>query len=158
MSLFPEEPRKIRERIRRYERLLKKEIEEFGQISDGYGKRYLLGPLYLLLDDTAGALAHYEWFEGMFPGDLGHPMHTLCWSLALYRTGDLTAAEAKLRQLIGTNRYVLPCLLDGEMPDGNVALETYPGEFFRFEDVPAELYDLWDEAALSLARTIYESC
>ena len=157
MDLFPKEPRQIRERIRRYERLLQKEIDEFGQISDGYGKRYLLGPLYLLLDDTAGALAHYERFEAMFPGDRGHPMHLLCWSLVLYRVGQQAAAATKLRQLVTDNRYVLPRLLSGETPVLDLDVEVHPGEVFAFEDVPTELYDLWDEKAQTWAQTVYDS-
>ena len=44
-ELFPTDPKRIRERIRRYERALKRELEE-GYGGDGYGKRFLLGPLY----------------------------------------------------------------------------------------------------------------
>ncbi len=60
MSLFPHEPYEIKDRLRRYERLLTKEVETFGLISDGYGKRYLLGLLYMLLGDVDGALASYS--------------------------------------------------------------------------------------------------
>jgi len=55
-DLFPTDPKRIRERIRRYERALKRELEE-GYGGDGYCKRYLLGPLYMLMGDVAGALA-----------------------------------------------------------------------------------------------------
>ena len=41
---IPKTPQKIRERIRRYERKLRKEKEESGMIHDGAGKRYFLGP------------------------------------------------------------------------------------------------------------------
>lgn len=62
MPQFPKEPKKIRALITRYERELRKESEKFGFIDDSYGKRYLLGPLYLLLDDLAGAVKSFEWF------------------------------------------------------------------------------------------------
>ena len=39
-DLFPTDPKRIRERIRRYERALKRELEE-GYGGDGYGKRFL---------------------------------------------------------------------------------------------------------------------
>ncbi len=55
-DLFPTDPKRIRERIRRYERALKRELET-GYGGDGYRKRYLLGPLYMLMDDVDGALA-----------------------------------------------------------------------------------------------------
>lgn len=44
MSFFPTDPKKIRARIRSYERKLQKELDETGMIHDGYGKRYLLWP------------------------------------------------------------------------------------------------------------------
>ena len=54
---FPEDPKKLKSRIRSYERSLKQD-----PMDDGYGKRYLLGPMYLLLGDVDGALRHYAWF------------------------------------------------------------------------------------------------
>jgi hypothetical protein len=39
MLEFPNEPKKIRARIRRYERKLRKEYEATGFYGDGYGKR-----------------------------------------------------------------------------------------------------------------------
>ena len=74
---FPQDPKKIRARIRRYERSLRQEQERFGHIGDGYGKRYLLGPLYLLMGDTDGALQSYTWFDQTFAGDSDEPLHLL---------------------------------------------------------------------------------
>ena len=96
MFQFPKTPGKIRERIRRYERDLRREQKTHGFIDDGYGKRYLLGPLYLLLGDLSGALESFKWFEQTFPTDMGDPFHHLCWTLALYRSGDLAGASLKL--------------------------------------------------------------
>ena len=56
---FPEDPKRIRARIRRYERSLRQEQKRFGHIGDGSGKRYLLGPLYLLMGDTKGPAVVY---------------------------------------------------------------------------------------------------
>ena len=66
---IPKTPQRIRERIRRYERKLQKEKEESGMIHDGAGKRYFLGPLYLLMDDLDGAVDSFRWFEKEFPDD-----------------------------------------------------------------------------------------
>jgi hypothetical protein len=103
------------ERIRRYERVLQRESRSAGLISDGYGKRYLLGPLYLLAGDVAGALRSYEWYEREFPDDCGDPMQYLCWSLALYWGGDKESARKKLSQTMLQNLYLMPYLL-GEDP------------------------------------------
>ena len=67
MFQFPKDPKKIRARIRRYERALRKEYERHGFIGDGFGKRYLLGPMYLIMGDLAGALRSFGWFEEVFP-------------------------------------------------------------------------------------------
>jgi len=111
MDNFPHDPRKIRARIRRYERALRREQASYGFINDGGGKRSLLGPLYLLMGDTAGALQSFTWFVRTFPDDSGDPLQSLCWTLALYRAGDLEHAATKLRQTMLSNLYLLPRLL-----------------------------------------------
>lgn len=114
MDTFPHDPRTIRTRIRRYERALREEQARFDGIRDGAGTRYMLGPLYLLLGDTAGALRSFAWFAETFPDDSGDPVHHLCWTLALYRDGDMRRAAAKLRQTMLSNLYLLPRLLGRE--------------------------------------------
>lgn len=49
-NFFPTDPKKIRDTIRRYERAFKGP-----HYDDGPGKRFLLGPIYLLMGDTPGA-------------------------------------------------------------------------------------------------------
>jgi hypothetical protein len=95
MSFFPKDPKKIRTRIRSYERKLRKEKEKYGDYSDGYGKRYLLGTLYLLMDDTEGALTYFDWFEQEFPDDSGDTIHYLSWTLAQFRAGALEARRVQ---------------------------------------------------------------
>ena len=52
----PKEAKKIRQRIRRYERALEQEKRRLGNYRDGSGKRLLLGPLYMIPGDLEGAL------------------------------------------------------------------------------------------------------
>ena len=108
---IPKESRKIKDRIRRYERAFKKDELEYGFIRDGYGKRYLLGLLYLVLNDTEGAYNSYKWFEETFPDDAGDPLCYLCWTLTLYRKGDSVSASNKLIQTMLQNLYLIPHLL-----------------------------------------------
>lgn len=54
MFNIPKDNKKIKAQIHRYERALKKELDEYGCYDDGAGKRYMLGPLYLILGDVAG--------------------------------------------------------------------------------------------------------
>ncbi len=90
------ENQKIRSRLRSYERKLEKEKKEHGYYHDGAGKRYQIGPHYMLLGGNDGALAASEWFEKEFPDDIGVPDHFLCWSLALYRSGNEIGAAKKV--------------------------------------------------------------
>jgi tetratricopeptide (TPR) repeat protein len=105
------ELQKIRSRLRRYERALAQEKKKYGDYSDGAGKRYEIGPLYMLLGDQEGAVAAFEWFEREFEDDSGRPDHLLCWSLALHRAGDEAGAAKKLRQAMLSNLYLIPHLL-----------------------------------------------
>jgi hypothetical protein len=75
---FPQDPKKIRTRMRSDERALRREQERFGFIRDGAGKRYMLGPLYVLMDDMEGALQSFAWFAQTFPDDSGERLHFLC--------------------------------------------------------------------------------
>lgn len=148
MYQFPKGPKKIRDRITRYERELRKEHEKYGSISDDFGKRYLLGPLYLILGDLAGAIRSFEWFEQTFSGDMGEPFHALCWTLALYRSGDIAGATRKLRQAMLSNLYLIPHLLGLEQDK----LDIWHGSNLEAKDyvqyAPAEILGLWDQQAL----------
>ena len=55
MLAVPEDPKKIRARILGYERTLRGEKRKFGVHTDGAGKRYLVGPLYMVMGDQDGA-------------------------------------------------------------------------------------------------------
>jgi tetratricopeptide (TPR) repeat protein len=93
---IPKDPQKIKAQIQRYEQALKQEKKTFDAIDDSAGKRYLLGPLYLLMGDIPGAVKSFAWFAKSFPDDMGEPFQYLCWSLALYRSGKLKEATQKL--------------------------------------------------------------
>ena len=154
-DLFPSGPKRIRERIRRYERALKRELEE-GYGGDGYGKRYLLGPLYMLMGDVDGALASFEWYEDAYPDDSGDPYQYLIWALALFRGGRRQEAFNKLYQTMLENLYLVPFLL-GQNPQ---RLDIWHGsnlEWIEYAvDVPQELLNLWDDVALQWAREVSE--
>jgi len=154
---FPKKPRKIRAWITRYERKLRKESDKFGYISDGYGKRYLLGPLYMLLGDLDGAIRSFEWFEQTFPDDIGDPVQYLCWTLALYRAGNIAGATHKLRQTMLSNLYLIPHLLSEDQDELAIWHGTNIAEKSYLRYWPAEIWALWDEPALRWARKTYDS-
>jgi hypothetical protein len=157
MYEFPKEPKKIRARIRRYERELRKEFERFGSFSDGFGKRYLLGPLYMILGDLPGAIRSFEWFEQTFPNDIGEPFHSLCWTLALYRSGNILGAKHKLLQTMLMNLYLIPRLVGIEQEELDIWHGSNVAEKDYLQYAPPEIWGLWDDRALQWAKEMYQS-
>ena len=157
MSRFPNAPRKIKERIKRYEDDLHKEFKKFRYISDDSGKRYMIGPMYLLLGDISGAIKSFEWFEKEFSDDSGEPFHLLCWALALYQSNDRAKAAKKLCRAMLSNLYLLPYLVSIEQPPLDIwQSSNWEGKEY-VEQGPAELLQLWDEQALRWAKELYQS-
>ncbi len=157
MFKFPKDPRKIKERIKRYERKLSKEYAETGFLSDGYGKRYLLGPLYMVLGDLSGAIRSFEWFEQTFPDDIGEPFQCLCWTLALYRSGSIVKASFKLRQTMLSNLYLVPHLLGLEQNELDIWHGSNVAEKDYLQYAPPEIWTLWDKSALQWVKDTHDS-
>ena len=154
-DIFPKTPKAIRARIRSYERKLKQELEVRNG-GDGYGKRFLLGPLYMLLGDVDGALASFDWYEKAYPGDGGDAYQFLTWALTLYRKELRHEAFNKLYQTMLENLYLVPHLL-GQNPQ---PLDIWHGsnlsEIDYALDIPSELLDLWNEEARQWALGVSE--
>jgi tetratricopeptide (TPR) repeat protein len=146
-SLFPRDPKKLKERLQRYERELRHEQKLYGGYDDSGGKRYLLGSMYLLLGDTAGAVKSFKWFETTFPDDSGEPGFWLCWALALYRAGKTEAALAKLPVAMLSNLYLIPYLIGQPQPEYDIRHQSNWEEADYLAYIPPELFDLWDEPA-----------
>lgn len=102
--------KKIKTCIARYERNFKK--PPHACLNDGGGTRFLLGPMYLLIDDTEGALKHYRWFQRKFPDSIDEPLHTLSWTLALLRSNQPAKALEGLKRTHLANAYLIPGLLN----------------------------------------------
>ena len=107
MYILPHSAKKIRERAMRYRRSLINEEKNHGYISDGAGKRYLVGPLFVLADDLGKAIDYYKWYEEEFSDDSGEPLHYIYWALALFRVGNIKEAEKKLLEALVQNIYIL---------------------------------------------------
>lgn len=112
MYTLPDSPKKLRERAMRYRRSLAKEKKDHGYINDGAGKRYLIGPLFVLSGDLEKAIDYYQWYEEEFSDDSGEPIHYIYWVLALLRTERKKDAERKLLEALIQNIYILPTLVD----------------------------------------------
>ena len=150
-----DEKKKIRARLRKYERRLQKEKKEYGSYDDGAGKRYQVGPHYMLLDDNDGALAAFQWFEREFADDAGEPSHSLCWSLALYRGGNEIGAAKKLRQTMLANLYLVPRLLGFPISELDIWHGSSHAEPSHAEHVPKAYLQIWTDAERQWAAGLY---
>lgn len=151
-----EQHKKIKARIRRYERSLRKEQAEHGSIYDGYGKRYLLGPLYLQIGDLSGTLQSFRWFEQTFADDIGEPSQYLCWALALYKVDNLDLARRKLVQTMLRNLYLVPHLLGMKQPELDIWHASNIERPDYLEYLPGEYLELWDDDARTWAESVYQ--
>ena len=78
MTDFPSTDKGLKQRIFSYRRSLTKEKQTRNYIDDGYGKRYLLFCLYLLLGDHKKAQDYFDWYEKEFSDDVGEPIQLFC--------------------------------------------------------------------------------
>ena len=154
-DIFPKTPKTIRARIRSYERKLRQEIETRCG-GDGYGKRFLLGPLYMLLGDVDGALASFDWYEKAYPDDSGEPYQFLTWSLTLYRIELRQEASNKLYHTMLENLYLVPHLLGQNPQPLDISHWSDILEIDYALNIPSELLELWDDEARQWAREISE--
>ncbi len=148
---------KIRARLRSYERKLQQERHEYGFYRDGAGKRYHIGPLYMLLGDNEAALAAFQWFEKEFPDDSGEPAHCLCWSLALYRAGNELGAAKTLRRTMLTNLYLLPYLLGSPIAEITMWHGSSDASSSYIAYIPESYLELWTDAERHWASGLYHS-
>jgi len=156
-SAMLKDQKKIKAKIGRYERSLRDEQTRTGFISDGYGKRYLLGPLHMQLGDIEGALDSFDWYENAFPDDVGEPFQYLCWALALFKVGRIDEARKKLVNTMIMNLYLVPHLLNMEIARFDIWHFTNTAEPEYLNYLPEEYVDLWDEDSLAWAKSVYEN-
>ena len=151
------EEQKIRSRLRNYERKLQQGKKKFGYYDEGAGRRYLIGPHYMLLGDNEGALEALEWLEQEFDDDVGEPGHLLCWTLALHRAGHLIGAARKLRQAMFSNLYLVPHLLGSPIATLDIWHGSSDSEPSYVEHIHEPYLQLWTEAERDWANRLYHS-
>ena len=155
MLAVPEDPKKIRARILGYERTLRGEKRKFGVHTDGAGKRYLVGPLYMVMGDQDGARTSFAWYEREFPEDAGEPIHSICWALCLHGAGEAHAAAGKLHQAMPLNLYLIPRLLG----EACRRLDMWHGSNVEeppwAENTPPEFLGLWTDSEKERAASLY---
>ena len=149
---IPTDAKKIRERIRRYERKWKSP-----DFDDGAGTRFLTGPLYLLLGDIAGAIAHYSWYSKKFEEYSFEPFHALSWALATHRDEQPEEALYRLRCAHCANVYIIPTLLG--VPHGQTG--AHRGSNWQEEGYisrgPQEFLSMWQPDEKKWLRSVWDS-
>jgi len=108
MSDFPSTEKALKQRISSYRRSLTKEKQTHNFINDGYGKRYLLFCLYLLLGDHSKAQEYFYWYEKEFTDDADDPIQLFCWAIILFRMAEQDNGGYKLAESMLSNLYIIP--------------------------------------------------
>ncbi len=147
--MFPTDRKKLKERINRYRRSLKSDER------DGAGKRFLVGPMYMVIEDQSGATNYYAWYKSAFPDDSPEPFNHLCWALAVYKTGNAAEATVKLCQKIFANLYLVPHVLGVRQQSLKIWHGSNWAELEYARDLPPELLNLWDDTAKAWAASVF---
>jgi hypothetical protein len=144
MSDYVLEPKKIKERIKLYERrLLHRNLKV------GPRAKYMIGPYYLMLNDTSGALKHFEWLERQYPDLPQEPFQGLCWVLTLIRVKQFKKAIFRLKELHLTNVYLIPNLIHVKCRQVNIKHLNMPWSTIEYlKSGPLFLLELWREEEL----------
>lgn len=154
---LPKTPRGIKSLIVRLEKQLQYEKRHYGYYDDGGGVRFLIGPLYVLLQDYEGALKEFKLFDRRFFDDSGEPEHRIMWALALYKNGKLKEAENKLLEVLFLNLYMIPNLLDLPVANLNIDMMSGDSTLEYAQSFHPELKKVWEDDALIWAESIYNS-
>jgi len=152
-NFFPTDPKKIRERLKRYERAFKEPHHD-----DGAGKRFMIGQLYMLMGDVEGAVKSYAWYRRSFPDDVPEAFNHLCWTLALLRSGNERDAKNKFREMVFANLYIVPMFL-GQAPaqHGFKHYSNWSEAAYIQEGPTEEIFGLWTTTESAWLKNEWES-
>lgn len=98
----------------------------------------------MLAGDIEGALKHFKWFKRVFSDDIGDPGQYLCWTLALYKSGDLKNAYIRFIQTLLMNTFVIARIIGIEYISKSKPLSNIPTKEWA-DWIPDEIYSLWDD-------------
>jgi len=152
MDLFCSGDRKkLRAKIRRYEKTLKSGDR------DRYGKRYLLGQMYLVMGDLKGALQSFQWYDETYPNDIGDPHQYHFWGLALLQNKNYKEATIKMRQAMFMNLYIIPFFIGLDQEDYPIWHgSNLAGKEYAYY-MPELLLDLWRKEDLEWLIEFYNN-
>jgi hypothetical protein len=157
MFVFPDTEQKLRRKISSYKSALAKEKREHNYIRDGSGKRYLLFPMYFVLNELDKSEEYLAWFRDEFPDDVGEPIQMFCWVLLLRRMGQDNEAKRKLAETMLANLYLIPNVLGEEVQEYDMWHSSSFAETDYVEELPHEVRGAISEYEIQWLRELYES-
>jgi hypothetical protein len=154
---FPKTEKALKKRISSYKASLFKEQREFGHINDGAGKRYLLFPMYLALNNAEEAQDYISWYENEFSDDVGEPIQKLCWAVILKRIGKEAEARRMLAETMLANLYLIPKVLGEQMAQYDIWHPSSDAQMHYVEYMPKEALASLTQAEIQWISQEYES-
>ena len=154
---FPKTENALKKRISSYKASLLKEQRKFGHVNDGAGKRYVLFPLYLALNNAEAAQDYIAWYEKEFPDDAGEPIQKLCWAIILKRIGKETEARKMLAEAMLANLYLIPKVLGEAMAPYDIWHPSSDAQMHYVEYMPQEVLASLTEAEKQWISHEYDS-
>jgi hypothetical protein len=149
---FPKTEKALKKRISSYKASLLKEQKKFGHVNDGAGKRYLLFPMYLVLNNAKEAQDYIAWYEEEFSDDVGEPIQKLCWAIILKRIGKEKEGRKMLAETMLANLYLIPRVLGEKMAPYDIWHPSSDAQMHYVEYMPKEVL-----ASLTQAETQWMS-
>lgn len=130
---------KLIARARRGWNALRKEIERFGTIDDGAGKRMRIGVDLVRASQPERALEFYAWRDDLLPDQIDEPLDALAHCMAFLRTGDPDRARVMLHRTALANPYLVPAVLGRPIE----AMDVWHGTNFEDAVYIEELREEW---------------
>ena len=145
--MTPKQIERLQAKILKIKRALAADKKRWGgYYDDSRGLRYLPPELYIKLQDYSGALRYFKWFDKNFPDDIGFPIFLFEWTITLFKTGNIKAAEKKALQTFISNTYLIDKFLDKPIlyfdKEESLSWEL-PGiiEIFKYSKTQTEFHD-----------------
>ncbi len=157
MFSFPDTEKKLRSRISSYKSALNKEKKDFGYISDGSGKRYVLFCLYFVLDDLNESREYFKWYKKEFSDDVGEPIQKLCWALSLHRMENDNEAKYMLGELMLSNLYLIPHIIGQDVQKYDIWHSSNYEHIDYVEYIPKEVRENIKQSEIQWMNNLYNS-
>jgi len=157
MFIFPETEKKLKSRIATYNRKMLNEKKTHGLIHDGYGKRFLLFSFYFVLGNLEKSMQYFEWYKSEFPEDEGEPVQNICWALSLFRMGSLSEAKHKLAELMVSNLYFIPHILNQPVVKHDIIHDSNFADLDYVRYIPEEVLEVITKSEINWIEELHDS-